>query len=113
MEELPKYKATPAFVGLGTIDPQPFVRGNSRYAPSGPQGSKIAVSEPLFNFGPSGGGEKFGGRGGPKGDKGDKGDTGEVNVEILEELQSQIDSILARLDAATITCTGSSVTLTI
>jgi hypothetical protein len=50
MEELPKYKANPAFVGLGNKPPQPFVRGDSIYSPSGPQGSRIVASETLFNF---------------------------------------------------------------
>ena len=51
MDPLPKYKANPAFVGLGNKPPQPFVRGDSRYAPSGPQGSRLVFSERLFDVG--------------------------------------------------------------
>lgn len=50
MDPLPKYKANPAFVGLGNKPPQPFVRGDSRYAPSGPQGSRIISSERIFDL---------------------------------------------------------------
>jgi len=51
MEPLPRYKANPAFVGLGKKEPQSFVRGNSPYAPSGPQGSRLVYSERLFDVG--------------------------------------------------------------
>ena len=50
MDELPKYKASQVFVGLGDKHPQPFVRGDSQYAPSGPQGSRLVSSENLFNL---------------------------------------------------------------
>jgi hypothetical protein len=50
MDGLPQYKASPAFVGLGTKDPQAFIRGNSPYAPSGPQGSRLVFSEKLFDL---------------------------------------------------------------
>jgi hypothetical protein len=50
MEDLPRYKASQAFVGLGNKNPQPFVRGDSQYAPSGPQGSRLVSSENLFNL---------------------------------------------------------------
>lgn len=50
MENLPQYRASAAFANLGTKPPQPFVRGDSIYSPSGPQGSRLVFSEKLFDL---------------------------------------------------------------